>query len=951
MERAIERLLPLDLIAEYSTVAQMGSAVDQVSNIWLEQARRQGDEDAVRRYATLKQVIDQYGRRLIRARTVRRRSKSNRSTRVSNPPTEAMATSDSELRERPVASLDGSAPNKEALEDLLAALAQGRGFDAVIGTRTKSATAEQLVDLLAQVIEGRLDLAAASAVLETLSPEQEDLDTVLIEFEGWWRKVLEGRFDSATVLEALLSIEGTVARTEDDSLLAIWHDIAGRLHALRRQHDKALSHLEAAVVHARAAGEPMVLIGVLGNLGNAQRNAGLLAASTVTFTEAVDLARAAQLQGPGVAVRARTTLLVRQLSNLSIVAHDLGNTALRLDCLYEARDWAVGAELWDELEPVVYNLSRTYRAAGDLEAAVQLWSDMLEKARERGDERYTGQLLADLATARETRGDLQRARREYEEAAAVAERVHNWSVLVFVLGHLGGLAVKEGDLIEAERIERRAIDVAREHGIPQRLIPELFNVAGFRAAAGDTDGAIELYEEAASVGERLRTGFGSPDEAAELQSTLSDIFGNLVRLHADRGDVATAFAVAERGRAALLLSRIAGAAQPAPDEDGWRSAPTLGVAEVSAQLARVGPHAVLIAWYGVGDDMFTFVLRSGESDVRIERIRLSGREMQRIREDAARELGEYPRLGDIGETWLRLAEYVIAPVERHLQEGDFLILVPHGGLHGLPLHALKSNGQRLLERWAVTYLPTASALPYLIRTSVPPERPVVIGAHFLDEARAVAHLLGAEEGLLGIGPVELDKRATLDALATGDLVHISAYGFFLPHAPDASGWVLRPSNQVDEYLRVRSSPTFGLDPAEVRRLAGVEELITESTVRAFDLATLHLNARLVTLSACVSGLIGIDPADDPSGVVPALLARGAGGVLATLWLVDADVTATFMVEAYSLIARDQKAWEQMPQAVRKAALRVMAEHPHPYYWAPFILTGALAPGTANEEKA
>jgi CHAT domain-containing protein len=335
----------------------------------------------------------------------------------------------------------------------------------------------------------------------------------------------------------------------------------------------------------------------------------------------------------------------------------------------------------------------------------------------------------------------------------------------------------------------------------------------------------------------------------------------------------------------------------------------------------------------------------------MERTRLTAEEIQRVRADVARELGDYPRLGDIGETWLRLADAVIAPAERHLREGDLLILVPHGALHGLPLHGLRSEGRRVLERWPVTYLPTASALPYLVREPRPPKHPVVIGAYFVEEARAVARLLGAGENLLGLGPAGVDKGATLEALAHGDLVHVSAYGFFLPRAPDASGWVLRPGAEVDRYLRIRSTSTFGLDPSEVRRLAEDEEAIAEATVRAVDLAPLRLDARLVTLSACVSGLVGVDPADDPSGVVPMLLVRGAGGVLATLWLVDADVTATFMVEAYRHAAGDEMPWTRLPHAVRDAALAVMAEHPHPYFWAPFILTGALAPGAAREEKA
>jgi CHAT domain-containing protein len=66
-----------------------------------------------------------------------------------------------------------------------------------------------------------------------------------------------------------------------------------------------------------------------------------------------------------------------------------------------------------------------------------------------------------------------------------------------------------------------------------------------------------------------------------------------------------------------------------------------------------------------------------------------------------------------------------------------------------------------------------------------------------------------------------------------------------------------------------------------------------------------------------------------------LLAAGARSLLLSLWDVNDDSTTNFMKAFYGNL--DQTV--DRATALQRAMWEVRTEHPHPYYWAPFILVG------------
>jgi len=105
-----------------------------------------------------------------------------------------------------------------------------------------------------------------------------------------------------------------------------------------------------------------------------------------------------------------------------------------------------------------------------------------------------------------------------------------------------------------------------------------------------------------------------------------------------------------------------------------------------------------------------------------------------------------------------------------------------------------------------------------------------------------------------------------------------------------------------------------------------------------DAAALPLQAALVTLSACETGLNRIAPGDELLGLVRGFLLAGAPSVMASLWTVDDASTAALMGGFYRRLAASPDA-PAVAQALREAQVEVLATQAHPYFWAAFSLHG------------
>lgn len=106
----------------------------------------------------------------------------------------------------------------------------------------------------------------------------------------------------------------------------------------------------------------------------------------------------------------------------------------------------------------------------------------------------------------------------------------------------------------------------------------------------------------------------------------------------------------------------------------------------------------------------------------------------------------------------------------------------------------------------------------------------------------------------------------------------------------------------------------------------------------YDLYQLKLEAELVTLSGCGTGLSVVASGDELMGLARGLLYAGAQSLLLSLWNVHDGSTSDFMSKFYKHL----QSGKAKARALQSTMQEIRKSHPHPYFWAPFILIGQIS---------
>jgi CHAT domain-containing protein len=166
-----------------------------------------------------------------------------------------------------------------------------------------------------------------------------------------------------------------------------------------------------------------------------------------------------------------------------------------------------------------------------------------------------------------------------------------------------------------------------------------------------------------------------------------------------------------------------------------------------------------------------------------------------------------------------------------------------------------------------------------------------------DEIRAVAAVLGDADVRLG---ADATAQALAEAGPLSRMIHVATHGTFR-----------------------RDNPLFSSF-----RLA-------DSYITMYDLYQMRLPVRLLTLSGCGTGLNVVTAGDELLGLMRGVLFAGAESLVASLWNVHDRSTSRFMAAFYGHLGDGSAP----ASALQRAMQDLRRDHPHPYYWAPFMLVG------------
>jgi CHAT domain-containing protein/Tfp pilus assembly protein PilF len=311
-----------------------------------------------------------------------------------------------------------------------------------------------------------------------------------------------------------------------------------------------------------------------------------------------------------------------------------------------------------------------------------------------------------------------------------------------------------------------------------------------------------------------------------------------------------------------------------------------------------------------------------------------------------------------------LSQQLLQPASRMLTGKKTLIIVADGALHRLPFEVLFQPNAPLrgdlrelpylIRQFAISYAPSASVLAQLQKESheSAPKSFIAFGDPTYQQSDADAvpvTLRAANAGRLNFQPLayshsEVDGIAQLFArtdrevflqdaateenvkaperLSSYRMVHFSTHGYVNEARPRFSGLVLSLSAQASPNKTNPQSPISN-PPSEDGLLA------------AYEIFNLKLNADLVVLSACETGLGKEVKGEGLMSLTRAFMYAGAPSVVVSLWNVNDESAADLMIRFY----RHLQAGKSKSEALRQAQLETIKDNGFPFFWAPFVLVG------------
>jgi len=335
---------------------------------------------------------------------------------------------------------------------------------------------------------------------------------------------------------------------------------------------------------------------------------------------------------------------------------------------------------------------------------------------------------------------------------------------------------------------------------------------------------------------------------------------------------------------------------------------TVGSVPPTELKSLVGADETLIEYYYQGKDLYAFIL----DRERLLALRLDASELA-AQVQSIRKTLEEPNSAAWQDVARRLYKQLWQPLEGQVATKN-IVVVAHGPLHYLPFSALQdSAGKFLIDRYGLRFLPSASVLKYL---------------------RPVMQNNGAP--LLALGNPDLHNPALDLAFAEGEAKLVGAMN---PKSrvllrKEASESNFKKAGGIFARIHFATHGKFQADDPLSSGLYLAKDTANDGVLTVGELYSMKLDADLVTLSACETGLGKVASGDDVVGLTRGFLYAGSRSIVASLWSVDDQATAALMQAFYGNLATMNKR-----EALRQAQLRARLAFPHPFYWAAFQLTG------------
>ena len=620
----------------------------------------------------------------------------------------------------------------------------------------------------------------------------------------------------------------------------------------------------------------------------------------------------------------------------------------------------------DEVATTLNNMGLIYRDAGEYEKALAALDQALAIDREINSRWALSYDLKNLGLTRLRMGEAEEAVPLFEEALELAKRIGNRINHAKILVGYGEalMDLKRSD--EARTQLHEALDLSREMALREVEWRALFGLAQLQLKGENEAEARTLLEAAVEVIEGMRADIKLNQLKDGFIANKMAVYETLVSLLVDMGLDREAFYVAERSRARNLIdllgnqrlslhgavnqelydgekalksqiaeyeALVAQADDPDetavykealdrtrdrhrdlmleiqlknPDLASILSVDPLTLSQVQELLE---PETAILAYYLVPNEILCWFIT--RDNVELFTTPLG-------RETLAQSVLDYRRtlqnLEPAETKSQELYTWLVSPLKERLKGVKTVGIVPHHILHHLSFATLFDGKDYLVDQMPLFSLPSTSILRHTVQNRQIEKETKVLAVGNPDLKNPALALPFAEKEVASIGwrfpdVTELTGEKATEAwvvrnISDFGIIHLASHGEFDPVNPLFSSVKLARNDEDDGNLR--ASEIFGLD----------------------------IQAGLVMLSACQTGLGKITSGDDVIGMNRAFLYAGTNTIMSSLWRVS-DISTALLVKQFYREYKHRAKAESLARAMR----HVKNRFPHPGYWGAFVLVG------------
>jgi CHAT domain-containing protein len=310
--------------------------------------------------------------------------------------------------------------------------------------------------------------------------------------------------------------------------------------------------------------------------------------------------------------------------------------------------------------------------------------------------------------------------------------------------------------------------------------------------------------------------------------------------------------------------------------------------------------------------------------------------------------------GDIDRMGASVYRQLFGAIDDLIQRASKIVVAPDSYLSAVPFGALPlpaaGDGRRLMDVKEVEFVPSAAVLSWLRgssgRTSNEPGgNPIVVLVPRGDRRlHGVAREVDAlRRDLSGVRVISGKPELSALQAETGscEVLHVAAHVGANDEKPWFSGILLGRKDERGRGERPVRSSGAG---------AGIDaDVPSDPYLRAGDIVSLRINARLAVLAGCETALGRMTSGEGVLGLTSAFLTAGIPAVLSTLWPVDDEATADLMSAFYDGLAAGETVATALGNA--QAAIRARRATAAPFYWAGFVVVGNGATRVAVERRS